>query len=166
METQEEREARLEQVRVYQQQRLATETQEEREARLEQLRVCQQQRLATETEEEREARLEQLRVCKQQRIASESPDETETRRQRDREGHTQQVPMASAKPLLHQEAVQWNHSGLEHLQVSMCITCCESFPAMTVRMTSSGSECVRCSRDRHNPKSYSCENNMHPGAVP
>ena len=78
----------------------------------------------------------------------------------------QQVPMASAQHL-HQEAVKLKlrrfHSGLEHLQVYMCITCCESFPDMTVRTTSSGSECVGCSRDRHR---YSCENNMHPGPVP
>ena len=42
----------------------------------------------------------------------------------------------------------------------------ETFPGLTVRATAAGNECVRCNRDKHNPKVYSCENNMHPGPVP
>ena len=45
---------------------------EEREARLHQLRVTQQQRIATE---KREARLQQVRVTQLQRIATESTKE-------------------------------------------------------------------------------------------
>ena len=48
---------------------------EEREACLHQLRVTQQQRIATESTEEREARLQQMRVTQQQRIATESTEE-------------------------------------------------------------------------------------------
>ena len=48
------------------QRKLAAESQEEWEARLEDLRARQQQRLATETSEEAEARLEDSRVRQQQ----------------------------------------------------------------------------------------------------
>ena len=39
---------------------------------------------------------------------------------------------------------------------------------MTVRVTSAGTECVRirCAQDKHIPKTYSYENNMHTGTVP
>ena len=46
------------------------------EARLHQLRVTQQQRLAAETPEEGEARLLQLRVTQQQPLAAETPAAT------------------------------------------------------------------------------------------
>ena len=58
------------------------------------------------------------------------------------------------------------HSAMADLQVSSCITCHERFPGMSVRMSESGTECLRCGRDKHSPKSYSCENNMDPGSVP
>ena len=41
-------------------QKIASETSEEREARLQQLILNQQQRLATESQEEREARVQQM----------------------------------------------------------------------------------------------------------
>ena len=46
----------------------------EREARLQQVRVCQQQRSISESTEEREAHLQQVRVCQQQRSAEVSTD--------------------------------------------------------------------------------------------
>ena len=33
-------------------------------------------------------------------------------------------------------------------------------------MTSAGSECVRCARDKHCPKSFSSVNNVDPGPIP
>ena len=166
-ETPDEREGRLHQLRVSQQQRLATETPDEREGRLHQLRVSQQQRLATETPDERDDRLHQLRVNHQQRVAAETPEQTEARRQRHRESHQ---PSTGDQPLLLQPAVQSKmhkfHSQLINLKTSTCITCMERFPGMTVRATSAGTECVRCSRDKHSPKTYSLDNNMHPGPVP
>ena len=167
----EERAARLEQLRVSQQQRIATELPEERAARLEQLRVSQQQRIATELPEVRAARLEQLRVLQQQRIASETPEENEERLRRDRECHMQHShSLSSDQPLFHQPAVRSKiskfHSTMGALQMSTCPICMERFPAMTVRMTSAGSECVRCTRDKHIPNTYSAANNMIPGPVP
>ena len=70
-------EVRLARRRIADRSRRVSQSQstEEREARLHQLRVTQQQRIATESTEEREARLQQVRVTWQQRIATESTDE-------------------------------------------------------------------------------------------
>ena len=170
-ESSEEREARLQLLRRNQEQRIAAETSEEREARLQLLRRNQEQRIVAESSEEREARLQQLRHNQQQRIASETLQETEARRQRDRESHVQQTSaVTSNQPELHQPMVQSKmskfHSEMASLQMSMCITCRERFPGLTVRMTSSGTECLRCVRDKHSPKAYSSLNNMDPGTVP
>ena len=147
-------------------QRRALESPEDREARLHQLRASQQQRLAAETPQEREVRLHQLRASQQQCLAVETPEETEARRLHDREHHV----LSSHEPLLHLLAVSTKmskfHAGTAALQVSTCVTCMETFPGVTVRITPAGTECVRCNRDKHCPKVYSCDNNMHPGPVP
>ena len=161
-----EREARLRRLRVNQQDRLAAETPEEREARLRRLRVNDQQRLAAETPEEREARLRRVHLSQQQRQASETAEETQARHLYDRQRHLQH----SQEPLFRQQAVHTKmnkfHATMATLQVSTCVTCMETFPGLTVRATAAGTECVRCNRDKHNPKVYSCENNMHPGPIP
>ena len=128
-------------------------------------------RIAAESIEEREARLQLVRRNRQQRIASETPQETEARHQRDRESHVQHASTAtSAQPQLHQPIVRSKmskfHSEMASLQMSLCITCRERFPGLTVRMTPSGTECLRCVRDKHSPKAYSSLNNMDPGTVP
>ena len=89
-------------------------------------------------------------------------------KQRDRESHVQQTSaVTSNQPELHQPMVQSKmskfHSEMASLQMSMCITCCERFPGLTVRMTPSGTECLRCVRDK---QAYSSLNNMDPGTVP
>ena len=127
VETPEERDGRLHQMCVHQQQRLAAETPEERDARLHQLSAGTQQRLAAETLEERIARLQQVSTCRQQRIASETPQVTAARRQRDGECHVQQsLHLSSAQPLLHQPAVRSKmskfHSRMAALQVATCVT--------------------------------------------
>jgi len=72
--------------------------------------------------------------------------------------------------LLHHPAVQSKvrqfHSRMDSLQVSTCATCMERFPGMTVKMTSAGTECIRCTKDQHSPKTFSSDNNMNPGPVP
>ena len=164
--------ARLCQARLSQQQRIAAETQEETEARLCQARLSQQRRIAAETPEETEARLCQARLSQQQRIVSEMLEETLARRYQDQLNHQQHTRhlCSSALSLLHQPAVTAKmnrfHSGIAALQVSTCVTCMERFPGMTVRVTSAGTECVRCAQDKHIPKTYSYENNMHAGTVP
>ena len=75
----EEREARLQQFRVSQHERLAAETGEEREARLRLLSASQRERLATETGEEREARLRLLSASQRERLAAETDEEREAR---------------------------------------------------------------------------------------
>ena len=54
VETEEQREARLQRMRTNQSDRLAAETKEQREARLLRMRANQSDRLAAETEEKRE----------------------------------------------------------------------------------------------------------------
>ena len=133
------------------QQARAVETTEEREARLLQLRVSLEQRLAAETLEEREARLLQLRVGQQQRLAAETPQETEARRLRDRQNHME--PTSHEHPSVRTKMSKF-HSTLAALQVSTCVTCMERFPGMTVRTTCGSTECARCSRDKHSSKAY------------
>ena len=58
-----------------------SESTKEREARLQQLRVSQQQMIASESTEEREAHSQQVRVCQQQRSVSESTEEREALQQ-------------------------------------------------------------------------------------
>ena len=172
-ESAEEREARLQQLRVVQQQRITAESAEERVARLQQLRFSQQQRItgqqvrstqdrriATESAEEREARLQQLRVAQKQRIATETSEEIEARRARDRRNH---MDLETAEvPLFQQTRVRFKmrhfHSRLKSVCVPRCVTCLESFPGMNVRrvsVSSDDTECLRCARDKHNPKIYS-----------
>ena len=104
----------------------------------------------------------------QQRLAAESYEETELRHQCDRDNHIQ--PCYSQQPLLHQSTVESKinkfHTSMASLQMSACVTCMEKFPGMTVKMTFAGTECARCSRDKHSPKTYSLENDMHLGPVP
>ena len=125
-------------------------------------------RLAAETPDDRENCLHQLRVSQQQQLATETNEVTESRRQHDRESHVQ--PSACDQPLFLKPTVQFKtnkfHSQLMNLLMSICITCMERFPGMTVSATSAGTECARCSRDKHTPTTYSLDNNMDPGPVP
>ena len=70
-ETVEEGEARLQQMRSCQAERLAAETVEKREARLQQMR----DRLAAESVEEREMRLQQMSSSQRERLAAENAEE-------------------------------------------------------------------------------------------
>ena len=161
----------LQQLRFGEQQRIAAESTEEREARLQQVRSTQDRRIATESAEEREVRLQQLRVAQQQRIATETSEEIEARRVRDRRNHMD-LEIAEV-PLFQQTRVRFKmrqfHSRLKSVCVPRCVTCLESFPGMNVRtvsVSSDDTECLRCARDKHNPKIYSSANNMDPGSVP
>ena len=112
-------------------------------------------------------------ACQQQRIASGTPQVSEARCQHDRERHRQQSLFSFSQslpqqPLVHSKMSKF-HFGMAALQVSTCITCMERFPGMTVTVTSAGTQCVyTCTlhRDKHNPKAYSSDNNMHPCPVP
>ena len=56
------------------------------------------------------------------------------------------------------------HTEMSSVQIPTCSTCMETFPGM--KINSRTSECLRCTRDRRDPKLYSSANSMHPGAVP
>ena len=89
MESTEECEVRLQQLRANQQQRISLESTEEREAHLHQVRVDQRLRRATESAEEREVRIQQLHVEQQERLRHETLEEREARHARDRQNHMQ-----------------------------------------------------------------------------
>ena len=63
-----------------------------------------------------------------------------------------------------QAAMHSFHAEMSSVQIPTCSTCMETFPGM--KINSRTSECLRCTRDRREPKLYSSSNNMHPGAVP
>ena len=63
-----------------------------------------------------------------------------------------------------QAAMHSFHTEMSSVQIPTCFTCMETFPGM--KINSRTSECLRCTRDRCEPKLYSFSNNMHLGAVP
>ena len=114
-----------------------------------------------------------MRHSQQQGRALETPDATEARQHQDADFHRRRRQLDLTVPLLHQSCVQSKiknfHSKLAALQVSKCVTCLESFPALSVKAISPDSnstECTRCTHDKHIPKLYLSGNNMDPGPVP
>ena len=90
-ETDEQREARLETIRVRTAQSRSSETDEQREARLETIRIRTAQARSSETDEQREARLETARVRNAQAFSS------ETLQQRDARLETVRVRIARSR---------------------------------------------------------------------
>ena len=173
METEEEREGRLQTLRAGEHERSAMETEEEREGGLQTLRAGEHERRAMETEEEREGRLQALRAGEHERRAMETEEEREARLHALRAGQQERRAMETADtihqaPLLDQPQVQRKmlrfHSHMAQLQFNECSTCAEAFPSIKIK--SGTSECLRCFRDKHKVKLYSCANNMHPDPVP
>ena len=73
--------------------------------------------------------------------------------------HHQQTWVHDSMRSFHVDQSKWQHR--------MCIVCHEVWPTMTCLQTDpSQFACTRCKRDKHNPKLYSDENDMHPGDVP
>ena len=70
VETEEQREARLQ--RANQSDRLAAETEEQRESRLQRMCANQSDKLAAETEEQREARMQRMLANQSERLAAET----------------------------------------------------------------------------------------------
>ena len=59
------------------------------------------------------------------------------------------------------------HANMAEIISSLCDTCMEKFPILTVVAQPNGiTECTRCSHDKHIPKVFSKHNNMDPGPVP
>ena len=147
--------------------RMSMESEKEREARLQKKSANTNSALSTETEEERASRLQQMSDLQQQRIAAETPVERATRISSAQERMQNRAIKDEQLPKLEQCRVQAKmqafHKDITALSSPTCITCMESFPGM--KMTSK-SECARCSRDKHTPKVFSKANNMNPGPVP
>jgi len=57
------------------------------------------------------------------------------------------------------------HSSINSLEHRECVTCKEAWPTKQ-GLTLARFECLRCKRDKGNPKLYSQENDMDPGALP
>ena len=114
--------------------RLAAETNSERAARLEHLSANQNLRLAAETDDEREARMQGVAALMQQR-----------------HGLDERLPLHEQHHV--QAAMHSFHAEMSSVQIPTCSTCMEIFPGM--KINSRTSECLRCTRDRHEPKLYS-----------
>ena len=164
-EEEDSRASRLESLRGNFAERMEVETEEESFTRLEHMSHIQQLRLSTETNEERTARLENMSQYRELRRSS------EVRADRFEASAAQIRSQAEARldrhlPVFEQHHVQARmrhfHQEIATIESPICSTCMEKFPGMKVN----GSECLRCTCDKHVPKLYSDGNNMHPGVVP
>ena len=148
--------------------RLSTETNDKREARLDRMSANQHLRLAAETKSERAARLEHQSANHHLRLAVKTDDEREARMECVAAPVQQRRDLDERLPLHEQHHVQAAmhsfHAEMSSIEIPTCSTCMETFPGM--KINSRTSECLRCTRDRREPKHYSSSNNMHPGAVP
>ena len=164
-ETNDKREARLDRMSANQHIRLSTETNDKREARLDRMSANQRIRLAAETKSERAARLEHQSANYHLRLAVKTDDEREARMECVTALMQQRCDIDERLPLHEQHHVQAAmhlfHAEMSSVQIP---TCMETFPGM--KINSRTSECLRCTRDRREPKLYSSSNNMHPGAIP
>ena len=57
------------------------------------------------------------------------------------------------------------HRSMNSLEYRQCVTCKETWPTKQ-GLTLARFECLRCKRDKGNPKLYSQENDMGPGTLP
>ena len=140
-------------------QRIAAQSPKERDARLQQVTTAREQTIATESTKERQTRLQQLISAQQQMIAAEPQEER---------GPSSTLKDCSATGLLNNriadESTEEREARLKqlrtakHFQVYMSVR--------SVSTSSTQSECLRCTRDKHSPKLYSSANNMNPGVVP
>ena len=160
-----ERIARLERANQLKHLILPTETDKERDRRLEYASQLQCQKIAAESDENRATRLRHMSDLQRQKVAN-SNGPVFIRFSSDLQ--CQKITAADHHfPLLEeqkvQDAMRSFHQEMASIQTPTCITCKEKFPGMQVN---SHSECLRCYRDKHVPKLFSHENNMHPGQIP
>ncbi len=160
-ETEQQRAARLLQLRQSQQQRISSETEEQREARLLQLRQSNHLRISSETEEQRATRLLQLRQSQQRRRTLSGTQQQSLADITLSHAHDQETALLD-QPAVTSKVLNF-HVQLAGLEASCCGICHESLPVLAV---SSSQECRRCSSDHSSPRLYSIDNNMVPGTVP
>ncbi len=185
-ETSDERAARLKHQNNLQEKKLAKETSDERAVRLKRQCAYKENALANETPDERAVRLKRQCAYKENALANETPEQKSARLQNMSVYKRQFAQDAVLKvinaehlhnnetaPLIHQailkdtvvkEKMDKFHHEMSSIESTICIVCSEKFPG--TKMASLSTTCIRCYRDKANPKLYSSENNMNPGAVP
>ena len=189
-ETEQQRTARLQRLRQNTANRIQTETEDTRIQRLQLLRQNYTDRRLAESTRQRQDRLQLRRESDAARLQLESEEERNIRLQSARENSAtrrqQQQLQQKQQELnrddylsngwrdpdqpLHQQ--QWVQNEMEHFHTTMnsfqhqqCITCKETWPTKQT-LPVPNFQCLRCKRDKGNPKLFSQENDMDPGAVP
>ena len=124
-------------------------------------------RIHNETDEERQSRLEVYRqndAGRRNDRQQELHDLLNTREQ-----YLSNRWKTAEQPLHQQQWVQNEmakfHSSINSLEHRECVTCKEAWPTKQ-GLTLARLECLRCKRVKGNPKLYSQENDMDPGALP
>ena len=189
-ETEQERDLRLQTLRTNQAQRLINETEQERDLRLQTLRTNQSIRIQAESEQQRRDRLRIARDNTARRTEVETNEERQNRlqllqqngamyRENERLQHVQDQNNRDSylsngwrnaeQPLHEQQWVQTEmanfHRAMNKLEHRQCVTCKEAWPTNN-GLTLQIFECLRCKRDKGNPKLFSQENDMDPGCLP
>ena len=154
-EEEDSRASRLESLRDNFAERMEVETEEESSARLEHMSHLQQLRLSTEVDEERAARLENMSHNRDLRCSSELDEDRADRLRASaaQVGSQAETRLDRHLPVFEQHHVQARmrhfHQEIATIESLTCSTCMEKFPGMKV--TVKGSECLRCTRDKHVP---------------
>ena len=189
-ETDQERIQRLQTLRQSNSNRIHNKTNQEREYRLQTNREYDAIQFQNETDEDREHRLQQQRQNNASRIQNDTDEERRHRQEvyrqhdavrgndRQQELHDLQNTRdqylsngwrTAEQPLRQQQWVQNEmakfHSSINSLEHRECVTCKEAWPTKQ-GLTLARLECLRCKRVKGNPKLYSQENDMDPGALP
>ena len=98
--------------------------------------------MAVETTTERDTRLQQTRDT----LAAETTEERDARLECDRARNREQQLVQSQLPLFQQGAKMHRF----HVNIATLDTCSERFPGL--QLYSKSTECLRCTHDKHTPK--------------
>ena len=124
-------------------------------------------RIQNESNEEREQR---LRVLRQNDAVRRNARHQELHDLQDSQKEYLLNAWRTAELPLHQKQWVQNemdkiHSCINSLEHRRCVTCKETWPTKQ-GLSLARFECLRCKQDKGNPKLYSQENDMDPGALP
>ena len=137
------------------------ETNDEKQSRLAKRRKTR----SSETDEKRQIRL----TRQQESIAKLRAKKTAEKKETLEKDRTTFSSKENWTPIMEQKHVPKNldlfHKSNEY-SVHQCTICLEAWPIASNGNTTSQYLCLRCSRDKKNPKKFSKENNMIPSAVP
>ena len=158
---------RLQTLRTNQVQRLINETEQERNLRLQIARDNTARRIEVETNEERQNRLQLLQ--QNGAMYKENDRLQHQQHQNNRDSYLSNAWRNAEQPLHEQQWVQTEmpnfHRTMNKLDHRRCVTCKEAWPTNN-GFTLQIFECLRCKRDKGNPKLLSQESDMDPGSLP